>query len=47
MVRRNVGQGRAEQSRVGKGEGNSKDNAGHRALQERTNGITDCIQGEG
>ena len=46
MTRRDVGHGRAGQSRVGKGEGNAKDNAGYSALQGKANGITDCAQGE-
>ena len=42
-----AGQGRVMQGRVGKDEGNAKDNVGHSALQEKTNGITDCAQGRG
>ena len=40
-----AGQGREMQGRVGKDEGNAKDNVGHSALQEKANGITDCAQG--
>ena len=40
-------QGMAGQSRVGKNEGNAKDNAGHNAVQGKANGIMDCAQGEG
>ena len=53
MTERGVaGQGKAKhdrtvQSRVGKGEGNAKDNAGHNALQEKAKGITDWAQGGG
>ena len=36
-----------EQSRVEKGKGNAKDNAGRSALQGKANGITDCAHGEG
>ena len=46
--RTEAGQGRAaqrRQSRVGKGEGNAKDNAGHSAPQEKAKGITDWAQG--
>ena len=42
-----AGQGRAAHSRVGKGEGNAKCNAGHSALQEKAKGIADCAQGRG
>ena len=42
-----AGQGRAVQSRIGKGEDNAEDNAGHSPLQEKAKGITDSAQGGG
>ena len=38
---------RVGQSRVGKGEGNAKDNARYSALQERAKGMTDRPYGGG
>ena len=47
---RSRGQSRASQcgeGRTGKGEGNTKDNAGHSTLQEKVKGTADCAQGGG